>query len=138
MDYRTRQMHILQEAVQPIAARLQALASHCSLCQHPQHRASHLASASAPFRNHIELVSLECAFDWLCAQYPSVSSEILRLIAEDQDEPLPLDWAVLVEDWDHTFWTVWLYIVLTLWISNKTAFKTRHTDLGSWLEHQSL
>jgi hypothetical protein len=33
------------------------------------------------------------------------------MIAEDQEETLPLDWSVLVEDWDHTYWIVWIFTV---------------------------
>lgn len=83
--------------------------------------------------NHVECLSLECAFNWLHENYPNISSRVSHLISEDQEEPLPLDWAILVEDWDHTYWTVWIYLVWMLWLQSKTAFETRHVDLANWI-----
>jgi hypothetical protein len=57
----------------------------------------------------------------------------VKAIAEDQEEPLPLNWAVLVEDWDHTYWVVWIYTIWLLWARDGDEFRTRHEDLWSWM-----
>jgi histone-lysine N-methyltransferase SETD3 len=82
---------------------------------------------------HVELLSLECAFEWLRLNYPEISIPLVKAIAEDQEEPLPLNWAVLVEDWDHTYWVVWIYTIWLLWARDGDEFRTRHEDLWSWM-----
>ncbi|KAJ5035545.1 uncharacterized protein L3040_008011 [Drepanopeziza brunnea f. sp. 'multigermtubi'] len=88
--------------------------------------------------SHVELLSLECAFAWLQLNYPDLAAQAFKIISEDQDEPLPLDWAVLVEDWDHSYWTVWIYILWTLRLQNKKEFETRHPKLGVWMSGMDL
>ena len=36
------------------------------------------------------------------------------MISDDQEEPLPLNWAVLLEDWDRTYWIVWVYVIMII------------------------
>ena len=59
--------------------------------------------------------------------------QIQTLISEDQDEPLPLNWDVLAVDWDHTYFIVWIYVVLSLKISDSSHFEASHTALNEWL-----
>lgn len=82
---------------------------------------------------HVELLSLECAFDWLRLNYLDIFDTIVKMIAEDQEESLPLNWAILVEDWDHTYWIVWIFTVWMLWERDGEAFRLRHENLSSWL-----
>lgn len=86
---------------------------------------------------HVELLSLECAFDWLRLNYEDVFEAIVSMIAEDQEEALPLNWAALVEDWDHTYWIVWIFTVWLLWAREREAFQLRHVKLSSWMEEMN-
>jgi len=81
----------------------------------------------------IELLSLECAFDWIQIHYPDIYDAVVNIISEDQEEPLPLDWAILVEDWDRTYWIIWIYLVWMLWAKDGKAFQSKHPNLSPWL-----
>lgn len=88
--------------------------------------------------SQVELLSLDCAYDWLEQQYPNVHDAVSKIISEDQDEELPLDWAVLIEDWDKVYWIVWIYLVWMLWVRDCEAFQKRHPALSSWLNRISM
>jgi len=133
IEYRNRQIKVLQAAIPSISTILQSAFSYSSFCQHAPHSAVPARDDFISLHNHVECLSLECAFNWLHKNYPNISSQVSHLISEDQEEPLPLDWAILVEDWDHTYWTVWIYLVWMLWLQSKTAFETRHVDLANWI-----
>jgi histone-lysine N-methyltransferase SETD3 len=83
-------------------------------------------------------MSLECAFEWLHLQYTGIFDAVVGMIAEDQEERLPLNWAVLVEDWDTTYWTVWIYITWLLWARDGEAFRQRHATLSTWMVNMNL
>jgi hypothetical protein len=83
--------------------------------------------------DHVELLSLENAYEWLLISYPDIGTAITEMISEDQDEPLPLNWSVLAEDWEHAYWAVWVYTVWMLWAQNGDTFRLRHLQLSSWL-----
>jgi hypothetical protein len=85
----------------------------------------------------VELLSLECAFEWLRLNYLDVFNDIVQMIAEDQGESLPLNWAVLVEDWDHTYWIVWIFTVWILWLRDGEEFSLRHKDFSAWLSQMN-
>jgi histone-lysine N-methyltransferase SETD3 len=57
----------------------------------------------------------------------------MKIIAEDQDEPLPLNWAIIVEEWDNTYWIVWSLLLWMLWIRDGDDFEIEHLDLYGWL-----
>jgi hypothetical protein len=84
-------------------------------------------------KEFFNFLSLECAYSWLNVHYSNIYNEVAELISEDQDEPLPLNWAVLVEDWDHTYWIVWIYIIWMIWARNGEAFSISHPYLSTWL-----
>jgi histone-lysine N-methyltransferase SETD3 len=86
---------------------------------------------------YVELLSLECAFEWLRLSYPEIFNTVVNMIAADQEELLPLDWAVLVEDWDHTYWIVWIFTVWLLWARDGEAFKLQHQTLSFWLSQMN-
>lgn len=77
------------------------------------------------------LLTLAHAFSWLEVQYPDVHEAVAHIIADDQEEELPLDWPSLVIDWDHTYWCVWIYVVLSLMLRDGDKFK--HSGLGAWV-----
>ncbi|KAG4438929.1 hypothetical protein IFR05_005609 [Cadophora sp. M221] len=133
LDYRNRQIQVLQTSILPISSLLQSAFSYSSLCQHTPHNIDQVENNRSPLHHHVEFLSLECAFSWVDLHYPAIASYVSNLISEDQDEPLPLDWAILVEDWDHTYWTVWIYLVWILWLQNKSDFETRHAELATWI-----
>ncbi|TVY40367.1 Ribosomal lysine N-methyltransferase [Lachnellula occidentalis] len=135
LDYRNRQLDVLKEALTPILKRLQSVASFSSLCQHPHHNQppAHIEGYLHQMHTDIELLSLECAYSWMQINYPDIYDAVVKIISEDQEEPLPLDWAVLVEDWDHTYWVIWIYLVWVLWVEEDIAFQSRHPSLSTWL-----
>jgi histone-lysine N-methyltransferase SETD3 len=79
------------------------------------------------------LLSLEVAYDWLKAHYPDTHTSVMEIIAKDQDEPLPLNWAILVGDWDHAYWVVWIYLIWIIWARDGSDFITRHPNLSTWV-----
>lgn len=83
--------------------------------------------------SNAELLSLENAFEWLHINYLDIYTAVVEMISEDQDESLPLTWSVLAEDWDHTYWVVWIFTIWILWARDGEAFRLRHPSLGSWL-----
>lgn len=57
-----------------------------------------------------------------------------KLIAEDQDEALPLNWAVIIEEWDNTYWIIWTLLVWMLWVRDGVKFEDVHSkDMYGWL-----
>jgi hypothetical protein len=80
-----------------------------------------------------QLLSLESAFDWLRMHYPDISLAVEKDISEDQEEPLPLNWDILVEDWDHTYWIVWVYLVLSLEALHPKTFRSLHPIVSQWI-----
>jgi hypothetical protein len=123
-----RQLSVLSTVISRIAARLSAALSFSNL-----YPASGKPSLDFPIHDRGELLTLEKAFDWLRDSYINVYTAVVEMISEDQNEPLPLDWAVLVEDWDHTYWIIWIFIVWMLWARDAEAFQHRHNSLSSWL-----
>jgi hypothetical protein len=78
-------------------------------------------------------MSLAKAFNWLLQNYPEIYAPIVQMISEDQEEPLPLNWDILVQDWDHTYWVVWIFTIWLLWARDGEAFQERHPTLGLWI-----
>jgi hypothetical protein len=74
-------------------------------------------------RLNVELVTLQCAFNWLRITYPTVYEHAIKVIATDLEvSPNPdLDWMELVDaGWDFTLWCLWIYLVLLLRSLEKT------------------
>ncbi|RDL41235.1 uncharacterized protein BP5553_01214 [Venustampulla echinocandica] len=139
LDYRNRQLGVLETALAPIIHQIHEASSLSSFCQHPRHQ----ASPPHPDYAHItdiqaNLLSLECAFDWLHIYYPDIHDSLVRIIADDQEEHLPLNWSILVEDWDNAYWIVWIYLIWKLWALDRQAFELRHGNLRSWLPEMTL
>lgn len=127
---------MLKAAIPPIVARLDSIVSFSSFCQHDHQIDSNPTDLETNLTNahsHVELLSLECGFEWLRLHYLEIFSFVVGMISEDQDEPLPLNWAILVEDWDHTYWLVWICIVRMLWARDSETFGLRHKNLNSWM-----
>ncbi|KAB8304688.1 hypothetical protein EYC80_004053 [Monilinia laxa] len=80
-----------------------------------------------------KIISLEQAYSLFTQYFPSLSTTIHRLIAEDQEEELPLDWSVLLEDWAYTYWTLWVYIMMLKRQDQETA-SAIHPKLGRWIQ----
>ncbi|QSZ37657.1 hypothetical protein DSL72_008756 [Monilinia vaccinii-corymbosi] len=89
--------------------------------------------ASSPYSTgNPKIISLEQAYSLLTRHFPSLSTTIHRLIAEDQEEELPLDWSVLLEDWAYTYWTLWMYIMMLKRCDQETV-SAIHPKLGRWI-----
>jgi histone-lysine N-methyltransferase SETD3 len=125
MDYRKNQLQVLESVWLNVSAHLEQYNCSGTLCQRLQ------AGTSAPT---IEIVSLQCAYGWLNLHYSEIYDVVALAISSDQEEPLPLNWAVLLEDWDHTYWVVWLFIVWTIWTQDREAFESSHPKLRTWLK----
>lgn len=126
--------------MQPITARLNGILSTSSVCEHPGHLIpkQEIQILRLPKVNEVEMLSLECAFDWLRISYVELFDSVVHMISEDQDEPLPLNWAVLLEDWDRTYWIVWIYIMLIL--NGDSGGRANdviicHSTLKSWMDY---
>jgi hypothetical protein len=79
------------------------------------------------------VMSLAKSFNWLLQNYPEIYAPIVQMISEDQEEPLPLNWDILVQDWDHTYWVVWIFTIWLLWARDGEAFQEQHPILGLWM-----
>jgi len=123
LEYRNRQLDVLKAALAGISTRIN---SGTSFLQSPHYAFSQTTNGNADF------LSLKIAFDWLRINYPGISKEVEKIISTDQDEPLPLNWTTLVEDWDHTYWVVWIYLVWMLWAQDRETFQRSHHKLNMW------
>lgn len=128
-DYAKRQLSVLSTAMSGLAATIASALSFSTLSAVPNEP----GTTFNDMHNYVELLSLDWAFDWLRVNYVDIYNAVVELISEDQDEPLPLNWAVLVEDWDHTYWVVWIFIVWLLWARDGESFRLHHDSLSSWL-----
>jgi histone-lysine N-methyltransferase SETD3 len=133
--YRKKEESPLSTAADSIGRRMNAAHCFSTFCQHDRHLAADSSGTNylADMHLHVEMLPLECAFEWLRIHYPELFTAVVQMISDDQEEPLPINWAVLVEDWDHSYWIVWIFTVWMLWAQNGEAFRLRHTSLSSWL-----
>ncbi|EPQ67169.1 hypothetical protein BGT96224_5096, partial [Blumeria graminis f. sp. tritici 96224] len=111
LEYRRRQFHVLQAAAHRLSlyldrVRLENLFDWQESKQVERQEAIEI-------RPRVELASLEWAYEWL-RQFPGVYETITHAIADDQAEPLPIDWALLLADWDRSYWVIWICIILML------------------------
>lgn len=98
MKYRTRCLKTLDMALAPLEKAL-------------EHAVKPSSNKEASI---FHLISLQEAWQWLEMHFPRVHDAAVTIIAADQEETLPLDWMVLLEDWNHTMWILWIMIVLLL------------------------
>ncbi|KAH8598287.1 hypothetical protein B0O99DRAFT_684327 [Bisporella sp. PMI_857] len=139
VEYRDRQLAVLEAALRPISERLQIFQSTSSFCAHPQHAIINHPNftSSNHSLNDGELLSLECAFNWLHIHYSELFTSIISLISEDQGEPLPLDWGILIEDWNRTYWIVWIFTIMVIAEGNgrsaSPGLQSSHAYVISWL-----
>ncbi|KAM0312189.1 hypothetical protein ACHAO8_006524 [Botrytis cinerea] len=121
LNYRGLQLTTLRSALQPL-----------DLLTMPILAPSHELSPLSPTGN-LKIFSIEQAYSLLTQQYPSLSTAIHNLIASDQEEELPLDWSVLLEDWNFTYWTLWVYIIM-LKQSDEKTLAAIHPALVQWIK----
>jgi hypothetical protein len=127
LDYRRKQLQVLVAAVEPISLRLNNLFAL---------RALHSTSEKVSLILTTEILSLDSAYEWLCHSHPTIGLEVTRIIAEDQEEELPLDWTILVEDWDHTYWIVWVFIILLIRQGGSTLFNHHDPKIDLWIQNR--
>ncbi|KAG4028684.1 hypothetical protein MFRU_020g01230 [Monilinia fructicola] len=120
-NYRYSQLTTLKSALQPLDDLTTQILNQSS-------------QASSPYLTGIpKIISLEQAYSLFSQHLPSLSTTIHRLIAEDQEEELPLDWSVLLEDWAYTYWTLWVYIMMLKRFDQETV-SAIHPKLGRWIQ----
>ncbi len=127
MTYKYGQLRVLKEALSSVSGFIQQAISFNPFCPHAQ--------MMSQTNYMVNFLSLECAFGWSQRYYLSEFDAVMKIIAEDQDEPLPLNWAILVEEWDHTYWTVWILFLWLLRVRDGDGFQTAHPVLYGWLQN---
>jgi hypothetical protein len=130
LEYRNRQIQVLESALLALSVKLN------SLSEGPLFPGIRLPIANSPQRSLVQVLSLENAFDWLYFWYPTIHSAMYHFISKDQEEPLPLDWKVLIQEWDRTYWIVWIFTVWMLQENDRSDFHSRHPELDSWMFNQ--
>ncbi|TAQ85399.1 hypothetical protein B7494_g6290 [Chlorociboria aeruginascens] len=135
-QYRNCQRYILTSSLYKINDHLISCASQSSfgLSVYGPYLDSDRLPSHPPINQNIEILSLETAYGWLRIHYPILFDEVAKAISNDQDEPLPLDWAILFEEWDYAYWIVWIYILVMLWLKDGEAFRSRHKILRPFLD----
>ncbi|TQS35943.1 hypothetical protein Golomagni_03621 [Golovinomyces magnicellulatus] len=133
-EYRTRQIDTIQAAHQRLLHHLDRICRHNSLhCITLTQRDGSIDSK----HNYIELISLEYAYEWL-RNYPKIHMKTMKLISEDQAEPQPLDWSVLLAEWDQTYWIIWIALIFLLQKITAVTFARIHPSINSWLEDMQM
>jgi hypothetical protein len=87
-------------------------------------------------RLNVELVTLECAFNWLWITYPTVHEHSIAIIAEvlEVSKNPGLDWIELLDaGWDYTLWCSWIYLILLL-RSVEKAWSPALNQVTRWTE----
>ncbi|KAG9231073.1 hypothetical protein BJ875DRAFT_132873 [Amylocarpus encephaloides] len=130
LQYRQRKLVVLRESLWPLQKHLDAALAFISFPENNHHT---IISQYPDILLPSGLISLDRAFEWLRIQYREIHALVTVIIADDQEEDLPLNWVVLGEDWDHTYWVVWIYLVWLLWARDGTAFQDRHPNMSQWL-----
>ena len=134
LEYRQRKVIVLEEALKSARQHLQlALAFRSFHELNFKKLAMKIEDDEALRPRPAGLLTLELAFDWLRLHYPQLHDSVVKIIAEDQEESLPLKWQLLVVDWDHSYWIVWIFIVWVLWAKDGVAFLKRHPNLSVWV-----
>jgi protein-histidine N-methyltransferase len=125
LNYRQSQLRVLREALASNFQYVQQSISSNCICSHTKPAPE--SSEKANF------ISLECAFEWLRRNYRCEYDAVMKFIAEDQEEPLPLNWSIIIDEWDRTYWIVWIFLVWMLWYRDVKEFEhTCQNDLYGW------
>jgi histone-lysine N-methyltransferase SETD3 len=128
--YRHGQLHVLKAALASVSEYIQQSISFNFLCVH-----GHVGPGMNGIANFL---SLECAFGWLQRHYQREYTAVINLIADDQEEPLPLNWAAVVEDWDNTYWIIWIFILWILQSREGSDLMKNHQGLAGWISRRFL
>ena len=134
LEYRQRQMETLEKAALPYTSIFQGLLQHNTFCSHDHH--SRMRRSDDPIvielLNSVEVLPLDCAYEWLSRAFPQIYVPLSFLVSRIEDEPLPIRWDVLAEEFGHIYWTIWVFIVLTLHADDSTVLAP-YPDLRKWM-----
>jgi hypothetical protein len=138
LEYRARKLTVLDEALLSVTQHIQlardfSFHNPSSFNSKPEPSIKSEVPSDPSTPRKAGLIDLETAYSWLETTYPDLHTSVSEIIAKDQGEPLPLKWDVLVEDWDHTYWVVWIYIIWMLWARDGSDFLARHPELSTWM-----
>jgi hypothetical protein len=139
LEYRARKLAVLDEALLSVTQHIERardffpVHNPSALNPKPEHFVKIEIPKAPALPRQAELLRLENAYSWLATNYPDLHTSVTEIIAKDQDESPPLQWVVLVEDWDHTYWVVWIYIIWMLWARDGSDFLARHPELSTWM-----
>ncbi|KAI0999424.1 hypothetical protein K3495_g8770 [Podosphaera aphanis] len=127
--YRNRQLDVLRAAHQLLSRLIE------QFCHHHNTPCLHASYGPLPpefmgVSINFNLISLEDAYEWL-KLFPDMYDKMMNLISIDQDEPLPLDWAILIQGWDTAYWIVWICTVSLLQHAARLA--QVHVELSAWM-----
>ncbi|KUJ15347.1 SET domain-containing protein [Mollisia scopiformis] len=116
LDYRKKQSSVLEHAMFPFTTIVQTILRHNDFCEQSQHLHSQALKnfRSPPFTGGNDILSLECAYDWLGRTYPEVYGPLASFVSTLEDEPVPPRWEILANDFGNVYWTVWIFVVYVL------------------------
>jgi hypothetical protein len=135
LEYRQRQIETLETAALPYALVFEGLLQHNTFCSHDHHsrRGASDNPKAAELLESVEILPLECAYDWLSHTFPHIYAPLASLVSQMEDEPNPPRWDVLAEEFGHIYWTVWIFIVFTLHTDDSTVLSAC-PDLRKWMD----
>ncbi|KAF8864008.1 SET domain-containing protein [Acephala macrosclerotiorum] len=140
LDYRFRQLQVCKKALLPLKFFLDVLHQYDSFCGHPRHSISQSQLAHNPaatlIHANVEILSLECAYEWLSQAYPEVYNPLSTFVSDLEQEPDPPRWGVLAEEFGNIYWTVWIFIAYVLEIKSENEV-SRHRVLEQWLSRMN-
>lgn len=123
IEYRETQRKILLGALRPLIHLL------------AEERNKDYSSAHVRGTGFYYTATLEQAWTSLQSKYADIWQGVTRYIAEDQEEDLPIVWSVLIEDWNHTYWVVWVFLLMALRENDKKKFKRQSSIWDEWLSN---
>lgn len=129
MEYRTRQRIVLETAIEKFCYDI--VFGKSRFCTHRSHRYNRRWEKAK-----LEILSLECAYSYLEKLKPAIHDQVVQLIGEDQEESLPLKWEVLIEDWNHAYWIIWIFTICMIQASDPNVFQEWPGKLlKGWLDN---
>ena len=85
-----------------------------------------------PYFQHAELLTIECAYEFLRVNFNNIYILAVNHISQSQDEPLPLNWKTLTEGgWDKAYWICWICVLMFLYMRDEGL---KNKVLDDWVQ----
>lgn len=126
---------MLSQAKLPYKVLFKGLLERNTFCGHADHSNSNVTNNQglALVTASVEILSLECAFDWLRLSYPDTYTALASFVSELEDEPNPPRWEVLAEDFGNVYWTIWIFVVCLVRDFDDGEGFYEHPHLEQWI-----